>query len=224
MKLTTPVTLPPCKLIWGQRWTSHSSNAIYKDSIKILMLSFALGANVCINTITHLLVKNYNEFMHLANALVWMQFGTNMLVIQIKCYLIQIQWMQLIQNIILLNPYINKSTDFLNDHFKLDRSPYVLICRGSVMIWVCFFFLSLSLTLLYTHSHTHTLTHTHLHTDTYTSLSPPPVCYFNQRSRYFAVPPVLTHLISPSILQRLRSWLSVGLLYIMHCMCSLVFS
>ncbi len=84
--------------------------------------------------------------------------------------------------------------------------------------------LSLSLTLLYTHSRTHTLTHTHMHTDTYTSLSPPPVCYFNQRSRYFAVPPVLTHLISPSILQRLRSWLSVGLLYIMHCMCSLVFS
>ncbi len=88
------------------------------------------------------------------------------------------------------------------------------------MIWVCFFFLSLS------HSVVHTLTHTHthMHTDTYTSLSPPPVCYFNQCSRYFAVPPVLTHLISPSILQRLRSWLSVGLLYIMHCMCSLVFS
>ncbi len=59
--------------------------------------------------------------------------------------------------------------------------------------------LSLSLTLLYTHSHTHT-PNTHMHTDTYTSLSPPPVCYFNQRSRYFAVPPVLTHLISPSIL------------------------
>ncbi len=129
------MTLPPCKLIWGQRWTSHSSNAIYKDSIKKLMLSFALAANVCVNTITHLLVKhfNYNEFMHLANALVWMQFGTNMLVIQIKCYLIQIQWMQLIQNIIHLNPYINKSTDFLNDHFKLDRSPYVLICRGSCL-------------------------------------------------------------------------------------------
>ncbi len=88
------------------------------------------------------------------------------------------------------------------------------------MIWVCFFFLSLS------HSVVHTLTHTHthMHTDTYTSLSPPPVCYFNQRLRYFAVPPVLTHLISPSILQHLRSWLSVGLLYIMHCMCSLVFS
>ncbi len=55
--------------------------------------------------------------------------------------------------------------------------------------------LSLSLTLCCTHTHTHT----HMHTDTYTSLSPPPVCYFNQRSRCFAVPPVLTHLISLSI-------------------------
>ncbi len=62
-----------------------------------------------------------------------------------------------------------------------------------------------------------------MHTDTYTSLSPPPVCYFNQRSRYFAVPPVLTHLISPSILQRLRSWLSVGLLYDVHSMCSFTY-
>ncbi len=83
------------------------------------------------------------------------------------------------------------------------------------MIWVCFFFLSLSLCC--------THTHTHMHTDTYTSLSPPPVCYFNQRSRYFAVPPVLTHLISPSILQRLRSWLSVGLLYIIYTMSVLLF-
>lgn len=47
-----------------------------------------------------------------------------------KYYLIQINLIQLIQNIIHLNPYINKSTDFLNDNFKLDRSPYVLICRG----------------------------------------------------------------------------------------------
>ncbi len=60
------------------------------------------------------------------------------------------------------------------------------------MIWVCLFF-SLSHTLLYTHSHTHTCLQTH------TSLSSPPVCHFNQRSRCFAVPPVLTHLISPSI-------------------------
>ncbi len=64
--------------------------------------------------------------------------------------------------------------------------------RGTVMIWVCLFF-SLSHTLLYTHSHTHTCLQTH------TSLSSPPVCHFNQRSRCFAVPPVLTHLISPSI-------------------------
>ncbi len=52
--------------------------------------------------------------------------------------------------------------------------------------------LSLSLTLCCTHTHTHT----HMHTDTYTSVI---VCYFNQQSRCFAVPPVLTHLISPSI-------------------------
>ncbi len=56
------------------------------------------------------------------------------------------------------------------------------------MIWVCF-----SLTLCCTHSLTHTCILTHR------SLSPSPVCHHNQRSRCFAVTPVLTHLIIPSI-------------------------
>ncbi len=96
-------------------------------------------------------------------------------------------------------------------------SPALLAVPGGCCHDLGLHLLSLSLTLCCTH------THTHMHTDTYTSLSPPPVCYFNQRSRYFAVPPVLTHLISPSILQRLRSWLSVGLLYDVLSMCSFTY-
>ncbi len=59
----------------------------------------------------------------------------------------------------------------------------------SVMIWVCF-----SLTLFCTHTLSHTHTHTHTHTCilTHRPLSPSPVCHHNQRSRCFAVTPVLT--------------------------------
>ncbi len=78
-------------------------------------------------------------------------------------------------------------------------------CLGST--WWCSLregychYLGLLLFFSLSHSvvHTHTHTHTHMLTDTYTSLSLPPVCHFIQRSRCFAVTPVLTHLISPSI-------------------------
>lgn len=53
-----------------------------------------------------------------------------------KYYLIQINLIQLIQNIIHLNPYINKSTDFLN-HFKLDRSLCSHMLRKLFTLFGC---------------------------------------------------------------------------------------
>ncbi len=88
-----------------------------------------------------------------------------------------------------------------------------------VMIWVCLFF-SLSHTLLYTHSHTHT--HTHMFTDTYISLFP--TCLSFQSAFALLCSATCSHSSNQSLyLQQLRSRLSAELLYIVHCMCSLVF-
>ncbi len=94
----------------------------------------------------------------------------------------------------------------------LSLERLVALVERGVLSWSGFCLFSLSLTLCCTRTHTHTRTCILTHT----SLSPSPVCHFNQRSRCFAVPPVLTHLISPSIYRRLRSRLSAGLLYVMH--------
>ncbi len=78
------------------------------------------------------------------------------------------------------------------------------------MIWVCLFF-SLSHTLLYTHSHTHT----HMHTDTYISLSL--TCLSFQSAFALLCSATCSHSSNQSLyLQRLRSRLSAGLLYVMH--------
>ncbi len=98
---------------------------------------------------------------------------------------------------------------------SLERLVALVERGGTVMIWVCLFF-SLSHTLLYTHSHTHT----HMHTDTYISLSL--TCLsFQSAFALLAVPPV-SHSSNQSLyLQRLRSRLSAGLLYVMHSCVSL---
>ncbi len=90
---------------------------------------------------------------------------------------------------------------------KLSASKKICI---SVMIWVCLFF-SLSHTLLYTHSHTHT----HMHTDTYISLSL--TCLSFQSAFALLCSATCSHSSNQSLyLQRLRSRLSAGLLYVMH--------
>ncbi len=84
-----------------------------------------------------------------------------------------------------------------------------------VMIWVCLFF-SLS------HSVVHALTHTHMLTDTYISLFP--TCLSFQSAFALLCSATCSHSSNQSLyLQRLRSRLSVGLLYVVHWMCSLVF-
>ncbi len=78
--------------------------------------------------------------------------------------------------------------------------------------WSGFASFSLSHTLLYTHSHTHT--HTHMHTDTYISLSL--TCLSFQSAFALLCSATCSHSSNQSLyLQRLRSRLSAGLLYVM---------
>ncbi len=78
--------------------------------------------------------------------------------------------------------------------------------------------LSLSLTLCCTHTHTHTHAYWHLH------LSLSPTCLLFQSAFALLCSATCSHSFNQSLyLQRLRSRLSVGLLYVVHCMCYLVY-
>ncbi len=91
--------------------------------------------------------------------------------------------------------------------------------KQTVMIWVCF-----SLTLCCTHSLSHTHTHTHTHAYWHIDLSLPHLFVITISVRAA----LQWHLFSLSsnhslYLQRLCLRLSAGLLYVMHCMCSLTY-
>ncbi len=80
---------------------------------------------------------------------------------------------------------------------------------NAVMIWVCLF---LSLSHSVVHALTHT--HTHMHTDTYISLSL--TCLSFQSAFALLCSATCSHSSNQSLyLQRLRSRLSAGLLYVM---------
>ncbi len=84
--------------------------------------------------------------------------------------------------------------------------------------------LGLPLFLSLSHFVVHALTHTHTHmlTDTYISLFP--TCLSFQSAFALLCSATCSHSSNQSLyLQRLRSRLSAGLLYVVHCMCSLVF-
>ncbi len=82
--------------------------------------------------------------------------------------------------------------------------------------------LGLPLFLSLSHSVVHALTHTHMLTDTYISLFP--TCLSFQSAFALLCSATCSHSSNQSLyLQRLRSRLSAGLLYVVHCMCSLVY-